>query len=122
MAKENVYVRAEVMQDVLRAELLGEIDHHTCRPMREELDELLYLHRPRTLIIDLGSVSFMDSSGLGLLMGRIALAESLGTRVTVRSPSLRVRRILELSGITRLTSLVLEGGSGTQKKERKEHV
>ncbi len=122
MAKESVYVRAEIMQDVLTAELLGEIDHHTSRPMREELDTLLYLHRPRTLIIDLHLVSFMDSSGLGLLMGRIALAESLGTRVTVRSPSARVRRILELSGITRLTSLVVEGGAKAQKKERKERV
>lgn len=121
MAKENAYVRAEVMQDVLCTQLLGEIDHHTCRPMREELDRLLYLHRPRTLIIDLRAVSFMDSSGLGLLMGRVTLAESLGTRVTVRSPSQRVRRILELSGITRLSSLVVEGGTAA-KKERKERV
>ena len=122
MAKETVYVRAHMMQDTLCAELLGEIDHHTCRPMRKELDELLYLHRPRALIIDLSRVSFMDSSGLGLLMGRVALAESLGTRITVRSPSSRVRRILELSGITRLSSLVLEDGAAAQKKERKEHA
>ena len=95
-------VQLEGRERELIARLSGEIDHHTCRPMREELDRLLYLHRPRTLIIDLRAVSFMDSSGLGLILGRFSKASEIGTECILRNPNEHVTKILDVAGIGRL--------------------
>ena len=80
MLKENAFLSKKIEGDVLTVEILGEIDHHSARPIREEIDRLLYLYRPKEMILSLAHVSFMDSSGLGLLMGRITLAEALSCR------------------------------------------
>ena len=50
--------------------LEGDIDHHNARPIRSRIDTKVYIQRPDELIIDLSHVSFMDSSGLGLILGR----------------------------------------------------
>ncbi len=108
MLKENAYLRARQQDTSLFVEILGEIDHHSARPIREETDKLLYLYRPEELTIDLSAVSFMDSSGLGLLMGRIALADSLSCRVRITGAGKRIRRILNLAGLSRINNLVID--------------
>ena len=108
MLKESAYLRAEKEGDSLRIQILGEIDHHSARPIREDIDKMLYLHRPENVILDLESVSFMDSSGLGLLMGRISLAETLSCRVRIVHAGKRIRRILALAGLKRINNLVIE--------------
>lgn len=115
MLKESAYLHSEYEGETLKAEILGEIDHHSARPIREELDRLLYLYRPSHLEISLQHVSFMDSSGLGLLMGRIALAESLACTVSITNVDARVRRILNLCGLKRITGVVIEEKSEREK-------
>ncbi len=108
MLQESAHLRAEQQEDLLTVQILGEIDHHSARPIREELDKLLYLCRPKKLNLDLENVSFMDSSGLGLLMGRITLAESLCCRVCITNANRRIQRILHLAGLKRINNLVIE--------------
>ena len=67
----------------------------------------LFKHRPKRLILDLSGVGFMDSSGLGLILGRCALCEELGAAVHLESPSLRVRKVLAVAGIDRLQNLTV---------------
>ena len=59
-------------------QLVGEIDHHSAVAVRSTIDAKLYEFRPRHTVLDLSGIDFMDSSGLGLIMGRYALMQKLG--------------------------------------------
>ncbi|MBQ3483483.1 MAG: STAS domain-containing protein [Clostridia bacterium] len=81
--------------------LYGEIDHHGAVALREELDALLLRERPARLVLDLAHVEFMDSAGLGLLMGRYRLMRELGGEMAIINPNDRVLKILRLAGMER---------------------
>lgn len=107
MEKEALTVTLRAESGELTATLTGEIDHHNARNARETIDKALFKHRPKRLILDLSGVGFMDSSGLGLILGRCALCEELGAAVHLESPSLRVRKVLAVAGIDRLQNLTV---------------
>ena len=66
-------IRLEFAPGRVTAYLEGEIDHHNAAALRECIDEAVEKHRPETLRIDFGGVSFMDSSGVGLVIGRTSV-------------------------------------------------
>ena len=80
----------------------GEIDHHSARSLRERIDSELDSARPEVLILDLTEIDFMDSSGLGLLLGRYKRAAEMGCELRLMGCSARTRRILELAGADKL--------------------
>ena len=79
--------------------LSGEIDHHILKTLRGTIDAQLEHYTPRTLVLDFDKVSFMDSSGIGLILGRKRIAESYGGKVVVRNTSGRVEKMIELAGL-----------------------
>ena len=81
--------------------LYGEIDHHSAVALREELDRLLLHRRPSRFVLDLSRIEFMDSAGLGLLMGRYRLTKELGGVMALTAPNARVMKILRLAGMER---------------------
>lgn len=91
--------------DALIACIYGEIDHHSARDIREELDGRISRFMPKSLVLDFGHVSFMDSSGIGLIMGRYKLMGSLGGTITIRGASETIRRVMVISGIPRLAEI-----------------
>ena len=84
---------------ILTLKLTGEIDHHSAVGLREEADRLIYLEHPKKLLLDLSGIDFMDSSGLGFIMGRYALVSKLGGSLALLNPNARVSRILSLSAL-----------------------
>ena len=74
---DNGTVRLILQDDVLTAVLSGEIDHHTAQGMREEIDFTVNQSKPKKLILSFEHVGFMDSAGIGLIIGRYKLMESL---------------------------------------------
>ncbi len=84
--------------EVLYAYLVGEIDHDAAQSLRIQLDDALVSRTPRTLVLDLGGVGFMDSSGVGLILGRQRCARTLGTLRIQHAPA-QLRRVLRLAGI-----------------------
>ena len=100
-------VKCDIEYDggILIVKMSGEIDHHTAKRAREEIDTALYLYRPSTVIIDLWGVGFMDSSGLGLILGRYTKAKELGGRLIVANPTEAVERILNLAGTHKLITI-----------------
>ena len=83
----------------------GDIDHHNARSVRSKIDTKLYIQRPEELILDLSGVNFMDSSGLGLILGRYTKAVELGILFKVANPSPQIRKILDLAGTERLIKI-----------------
>ena len=85
--------------------LCGEIDHHSAGALREEIDAALYACTPKTLVLDFSEVSFMDSSGIGLIMGRYRILQPLGGEIILQSPAPHISRILRLAGMERITAI-----------------
>lgn len=98
-------VKGELHENELVITLEGEIDHHSARDMRRSIDEMLYYYRPKLVSLDLSGIEFMDSSGLGLILGRFTLARELGGVLRVVDPSESVRKILDLAGTSRLIKI-----------------
>ncbi len=95
----------EYDEGILIVNISGDIDHHTARHLREEIDTHLYLYRATTVILDLKQVEFMDSSGLGLILGRYQKINDLGGRLIVANPDASVSKILSLAGMEKLITI-----------------
>ena len=85
--------------------LSGEIDHHNAKSLRQDIDFSLRENQPEELIMDFSEVGFMDSSGIGLVMGRYKLMQEIGGNLVVRNPPPHLKKVMRLSGIDRLASI-----------------
>ena len=103
------------MQDVIFSEnggivtatIVCEIDHHTAKSVREKIDKNLFQKRPSLLVLDFSEVRFMDSSGIGLIIGRAEVARELDCRVRVAGLSPILMKIVRLSGIDRIDNITI---------------
>ncbi|MBQ8921538.1 MAG: STAS domain-containing protein [Oscillospiraceae bacterium] len=86
----------------LTAMLSGELDHHHAKEIREAIDFAVREQLPQTLVLDFRHVTFMDSSGIGLIMGRSRLLEETGGALEIHNPSQQISKVLRLSGADRL--------------------
>ncbi len=98
-------VRFVLKDDHLTAILSGEIDHHAASGMREEIDRKAGQAKPKLLTLDFSQVTFMDSSGIGLIMGRYRLMQALRGSLTVLDLSQQMKRVVNLSGVGQLVPL-----------------
>ena len=88
----------------------GELDHQSAQAMREELDALLSDEQIRTLIFDMRDLTFMDSSGIGVIIGRYKILSRRGGCVQVRNMSPQVDKLFMLSGLHRIIEKTCQGG------------
>ncbi len=95
-------IKIEFENETLTAYLDGELDHHAAAPIREQIDAQIDLHRPKKVIIDFSDLTFMDSSGIGLVMGRYKTASEVGATLVVRNVSVQTYKVMRLSGIDRI--------------------
>ena len=89
-------------EDSLSVLLSGEIDHHSARVVREEIDFKIDEIKPKKLVLDLSRIGFMDSSGLGLILGRYTKMKSLGGSLTVLNPTKGAERVLKLAAADKI--------------------
>lgn len=104
-----MYVQIVLAKGDLTAMLIGDIDHHTAREMRKEIDALVEKHHPTLLRLDFSAVQFMDSSGIGLIMGRYRLMKLIGGNVLVCNVPPHLKRLMDLSGVGSLGVLEYKG-------------
>ncbi len=98
-------IRMEYENGRLSAALSGEIDHHSAGYLRDRLDEAIVQTRPKLLQLDFDNVTFMDSSAVGLVMGRYRSAGACGAALEVVNLSPPALRMMKLSGLQSLASL-----------------
>ena len=79
-----------------------DIDDHTVQKIRRRADYEIERHMPKRVIFDFDSVTFMDSAGIGLIIGRYKFAKMIGAKVEVSNLTKSVKRIFEMSGILKL--------------------
>ena len=92
--------------DVIYAYIKGEIDHHNAPELREAIDDAIIMNEAyKVLVLDFSGVTFMDSSGVGLVMGRYRLASSKNKKVTVNNLSERDYKIMKMSGIQKIAEI-----------------
>ena len=90
---------------VLRAAISGEVDHHRARAIMEELSRQIDLELPRSLTLDLEGVTFMDSSGIALILRSQQRMQLMEGSVVLRNVPEQARRVLDAAGIGRLVSI-----------------
>ncbi len=95
-------IRMGTDQSGLTVWLSGELDHHAARELREQIDSAIERSAAKRLRLDFSGVTFMDSSGIGLIMGRYRLMQSRGGSLTVIGASERLRRVMKLAGLEKL--------------------
>ena len=89
-------------RQTLTVHLAEELDHRAATQLRSELDELLRDGTIRRLVLDLRRLNFMDSSGIGLIIGRYKVMERRGGSVAVVNADRRMDRIFEMAGLYEL--------------------
>ena len=95
-------VTIEVNGNTMTARLSGELDHHHTQKLREEIDRSVQKEHPSRLILNFAGVEFMDSSGIGLVLGRYRLMqEREGSLVLCAMPP-HIRRVMRVAGIANL--------------------
>ncbi len=99
----------------LAVAIAGELDHHNAAGLRESMDNELLTGGANNLIIDLSRLELMDSSGIGLIMGRYKLVNSLGGKLCVSGASPSVNKVIELSGLDKLILLCKSSGEAIKK-------
>ncbi len=92
-------VTIESSKNLIIAYLIGEIDHHTCADIRERIDDTISFKKPQHLILDFKNVSFMDSSGIGLVMGRYRLMQNFHGTMEIRNVTPQTKKLMELAGL-----------------------
>ena len=94
--------RVWVKYAVMTIRLPEEVDHFVADRLREEAGEILVERNVREVVFDFRKTVFMDSSGIGLVMGRFREMEMIGGKVRAVHVGERMRRILVMSGVTRV--------------------
>ncbi len=103
-------VQLSYKDGVLTAKLSGEIDQHNAREMREVIDDVSQKVKPYCLRLDFSGVGFMDSSGIGLILGRIRLYRFWKGHVVICGLTPGISKMVELSGISSVATIERRAG------------
>ena len=99
-------IKCYLEDKTLLVEILStELDHHIAREVREEIDKILMKKQISYIIFDFQYVNFMDSSGIGVIIGRYKKIVNHGGKVSVINMNTRVKKLFNLSGMTKIVSI-----------------
>ena len=90
----------------LTLKITEEIDEHTTEKLRRKIDNEITRFLPRKVIFDFSNVSFMDSAGIGMLLGRYKVIKMLGAQLELLNVNRQIEKIFEISGILKIIPLI----------------
>ena len=95
------------MEDrLLVFEITEELDHHACEIIRRRADYEIQRFMPKKVLFDFNRVIFMDSAGIGLVVGRYKTVNSLGGSLEMVNVSDKLKRVFEMSGILKIIPII----------------
>ena len=90
----------------LLVEITEEIDHHTTEKLRRKIDDNITRYMPRKVIFDFNKVSFMDSAGIGMVIGRYKMVNMIGGTVQMKNVRTSIKKIFEMSGVVKIIPII----------------
>ena len=93
------------MSDLLLLQITEEIDHHFTEEIRRKADYEITRYMPRKVIFDFNQVTFMDSAGIGMLIGRYKVAKMLGSTVEMINVKPSIKKVFEMSGVLKIVPI-----------------
>ena len=94
-----------------------EIDHHSSEKIRKRADYEIQIHIPKKVTFDFSNVTFMDSSGIGMLIGRYKLASMFGGKTVMINVKPTIKKVFEMSGVLKLIPIEETNSLGGTKLE-----
>ena len=101
-------MKYQVQENCLTIYLPREVDHHNAEEMKREADAVIDRNHIKYVIFDFEKTDFMDSSGIGVIMGRYKTVSLIGGEVWAVHANARIRKILTLSGVTKIMQIYEE--------------
>ena len=95
-------IEYEIIKDTVRIKLPNELDHYNAMDIRKEVDMYIYNGTVKNIEFDFSDTKFMDSSGIGLIMGRYKLIKPIGGRIILTGVKDNVERIVKVSGLYKI--------------------
>ncbi|MCF0125476.1 MAG: anti-sigma factor antagonist [Clostridia bacterium] len=91
---------------LLLLKITQEIDDHSVNIIRRRADYEMERYMPKKVVFDFDSVTFMDSAGIGLVIGRYKFAKMIGANIELKNLGQSIKRIFEMSGVLKLITCV----------------
>ena len=104
-------MKYQVQENCLTIYLPAEVDHHNAEEIKREADAVIDRNHIKYVIFDFEKTDFMDSSGIGVIMGRYKTICLIGGEVWAVHANARIRKILTLSGVTKIMQIYEEDES-----------
>ncbi|MBW8349141.1 anti-sigma F factor antagonist [Bacillus sp. IITD106] len=101
----SLSINLEVKQDVLCIRLSGELDHHTAEELKSRVTDAIEKYQILHIVMNLEKLTFMDSSGLGVVLGRYKQIKSKNGEMVVCAITPPVKRLFEMSGLFKIIRL-----------------
>lgn len=99
-------VKHFIEERLLVFEITEELDHHACEILRRRADYEIQRFIPKRVVFDFNRVVFMDSAGIGLIIGRYKSVNSLGGKIEMINVNDKLKKVFEMSGILNLVPIV----------------
>lgn len=100
-----MYIKIDKKDDKLVVQLMGELDHHSAEEVRNKIDDRIDREKINKLIMNFSGVTFMDSSGIGVVIGRYKKLALRNGAVCVTDVKDSVKRVFELSGMFKIIKM-----------------
>lgn len=94
-----MFINSKLLDDTLYIEFVGELDESTANYTRKILDEKLHMYKFSNLIFEMENLEFMDSTGIGVLLGRYKKLKQKNKNIYISNPSKTIEKIFKMSGI-----------------------
>ena len=104
-------VEYEKENKLLTFRLTEEVDQHTVEKIRRKMDNEIKRYIPRKVIFDFSNISFMDSAGIGMVLGRYKLAKMLDGNLEIKNVNKSMKKIFDMSGVYRIINIQEEDGN-----------
>ena len=98
-------IKFTMRQKCLIVSVTGDIDQHNASSIRDEIDLKISHENVRKVVFDFSDLDFMDSSGIGIIIGRYKLMRAINGEVCIVANKPTLRKLLELSGMHRITNI-----------------
>jgi len=113
----SVVANIEHNQNAVIVRLHGELDHHSADRVRSLIEEAIMKDNIKHVVMDLAQLSFMDSSGIGVILGRYKQIKAKGGKLMICNANRSVNRLLELSGLFKIIELHADENSALSSLE-----